>query len=68
MVDVFQDYNDTVLAVGLSHLPGNQKVFFGSDIAIGVDVLSEEVSFAEEGKGCDTLMPSEVAFVSSIST
>ncbi|KAK1741012.1 putative transmembrane protein 94 [Skeletonema marinoi] len=68
MVDVFQDYNDTVLAVGLSHLPGNQKVFFGSDIAIGVDVLSEEVSFAEVGKGCDTLMPSEVAFVSSIST
>eukprot|EP00574_Skeletonema_japonicum_P000624 CAMPEP_0201740330 /NCGR_PEP_ID=MMETSP0593-20130828/46246_1 /ASSEMBLY_ACC=CAM_ASM_000672 /TAXON_ID=267983 /ORGANISM="Skeletonema japonicum, Strain CCMP2506" /LENGTH=478 /DNA_ID=CAMNT_0048234637 /DNA_START=1927 /DNA_END=3363 /DNA_ORIENTATION=+ len=71
MVDVFQDYNDTVLAVGLSHLPGNQKVFFGSDIAIGVDVLSEEESFMvtkKEGKDLDVLMPNEVAFVSSIST
>ena len=71
MVDVFQEYNDTVLAVGLSHLPGNQKVFFRSDIAIGVDVLSDEVSFVatnKEGKDCDSLMPDEVAFVSSIST
>lgn len=24
MVNVFQEYNDTVLSVGLSHLPGNQ--------------------------------------------
>jgi hypothetical protein len=23
-VNVFQEYNDTVLSVGLSHLPGNQ--------------------------------------------
>ncbi len=74
MVDVFQDYNDTdtVLAVGLPHLPGNQEVFFGSDIAIGVDVLSEEVSFVtttkeKEGKDSDTLVPNEVAFVSSTS-
>ena len=71
MVDVFQDYNDTVLAVGLSHLPGNQKVFFRSDIAIGVDVLSEEVSFVTtntDDKDCDALLPDEVAFISSIST
>eukprot|EP00986_Skeletonema_menzelii_P010454 scaffold5084_cov145-Skeletonema_menzelii.AAC.1 len=71
MVNVFQDYNDTVLAVGLSHLPGNQKVFFRSDIAIGVDVLSDEVSFVatnKEGKDFDALMSDEVAFVSSIST
>jgi len=71
MVDVFQDYNDTVLSIGLSHLPGNQKVFFRSDIAIGVDVLSEEVSFAAtntDGKDWDALLPNEVAFISSIST
>ncbi|KAL7434025.1 hypothetical protein ACHAXM_003841, partial [Skeletonema potamos] len=71
MVDVFQDYNDTVLSIGLSHLPGNQKVFFRSDIAIGVDVLSEEVSFAatnSDGKDWDALLPNEVAFISSIST
>ena len=71
MVDVFQDYNDTVLAVGLSHLPGNQMVFFRSDIAIGVDVLSEEVSYKStnpKGKHWDCLQPHEIAFVTSIST
>ena len=70
MVDVFQEYNDTVLAVGLSHLPGNQEIFSNADISIGLDILSEEVPFDSSctndyKKG--SLQPGEVAFVTSIS-
>ena len=32
MVDVFIDYKDTVLSVGLSHLPGNQDIFSRADM------------------------------------
>mmetsp|Transcript_31329 Transcript_31329/g.65513 ORF Transcript_31329/g.65513 Transcript_31329/m.65513 type:complete len:1636 (-) Transcript_31329:697-5604(-) len=71
MVNIFQDYHDTVLSVGLSHLPRNQEIFSRADIAIGVDVLAEEVSFHhsmhyhtdEES----FLLPEEILFVSSIS-
>lgn len=70
MVDVFQEYNDTVLAVGLSHLPGNQEIFSNADISIGLDILAEEVPFDSScnndyKKG--SLQPDEVAFVTSIS-
>ena len=71
MVDVFQDYHDTVLSIGLSHLPGNQRVFSKADIAIGVNVLSEEVPFAvtnTDGSNWNTLLSNEVDFVTSIST
>ena len=67
---MFQEYNDTVLSVGLSHLPGNQEFFSRADIAIGVDVLAEEVSFydtAESSNDWNTLQLEEVAFVTSIS-
>lgn len=41
MVDIFQDYNDTVIAVGLSHLPLNDGIFSAADIAVGIDVLTD---------------------------
>lgn len=67
-VNVFQDCNDTVLSVGLSHLPGNLEIFSRADIAIGVDVLAEEVSFPDAtNTDGNALYPDEVAFVTSIS-
>jgi len=68
MVNVFMDYKDTVLSVGLSHLPGNQDIFSRADLAIGVDVLAEDVSFSDNSTDeWNTLQPDEVAFISRIS-
>lgn len=64
-VNVFQDYHDTVLSVGLSHLPGNHEIFSRADIAIGVDVLTEDTS--HHINDIDSLQPAEVAFIASIS-
>ena len=43
MVEVFQEYHDVVISVGLSHLPRNSRIFGTSDISIGVDVLQETI-------------------------
>lgn len=70
MVNVFQEYNDTVLSVGLSHLSGNQEIFSRADIAIGVDVLAEDISFNNidtNVHALNALQPHEIAFVTSIS-
>ena len=40
-IETFQEYNDTVIAVGLSHLPWNSRIFATADLAVGVDVLVE---------------------------
>ena len=64
MVNVFQDYNDTVLSVGMSHLPGNEEIFSSADIAIGVDVLAEDVTFIDDW---NALQEEEITFVTSIS-
>eukprot|EP00536_Pseudo-nitzschia_multiseries_P013726 jgi/Psemu1/327288/estExt_fgenesh1_pg.C_6050003 len=68
MIDIFQEYNDTVIAVGVSHLPRNTKIFSTADLAIGVDMLSECLGKAipKELK-YDALLPSEVIFASAIS-
>jgi hypothetical protein len=67
-VNVFQDYNDTVLSVGLSHLPGNHEIFSRADIAIGVDVLSEEIPPHDSSSiNENALLSAEVAFIASIS-
>ena len=92
---MFQEYNDTVLSVGLSHLPGNQgkndkrsicvtrfmvvrqisliysgyeEIFSRADIAIGANVLSEDISFGDKGSGqWNALQEEEIAFVTRIS-
>ena len=67
-IDIFQEYNDTVIAVGLSHLPRNSKIFSTADLAIGVDVLSECLGKTNQGKlQCNALLPAEVIFASAIS-
>jgi hypothetical protein len=68
MIDIFQEYNDTVIAVGLSHLPRNSKIFATADLAIGVDVLSECLEKVnKENLRCNALLPAEVVFASAIS-
>lgn len=67
-VEIFQEYNDTVVVVGLSHLPRNSTIFSAADLAIGIDVLSDCISRVEDNNlHYNALMPSEVNFASSIS-
>lgn len=75
-VKTFQDYNDTVIAMGLSHLPRNAGIFAVSDLSVGADILEKEVyedSFENLGDSypeaihTSRVLPYEVAFVSSIS-
>ena len=57
-----------MIAVGLSHLPRNSKIFSTADLAIGVDVLSEcLVKTNQENLQSNALLPSEVIFASAIS-
>ncbi|KAG7347008.1 hypothetical protein IV203_006077 [Nitzschia inconspicua] len=68
MIEIFQEYNDTVVVVGLSHLPKNSTIFSAADLAIGVDVLSDCISWSEEDSlYYNALLPSEVNFASAIS-
>ena len=57
-----------MIAVGLSHLPRNLKIFSTADIAISVDVLSECVAKSNlENLQFNALLPSEVIFAAAIS-
>lgn len=67
-IDIFQEYNDTVIAVGLSHLSRNSKIFSTSDLAIGVDIFSESLGSVNEKRlRSNALLPAEVLFASGIS-
>lgn len=74
-VEIFQDYNDTVIAIGLSHLPWNGGIFSTADIAVGIDVLTERLDdlpssrlncFAE--RPTQYVSPLEVEFASAIAS
>jgi magnesium-transporting ATPase (P-type) len=70
-VEIFQSYSDTVISVGLSHMPSNDGIFSVSDIAVGIDVLTEnghENSTPTLRASLSTghVLPSEFEFVSSI--
>ncbi|KAL3902439.1 MAG: hypothetical protein SGILL_010822, partial [Bacillariaceae sp.] len=68
MIEIFQDYHDTVVVVGLSHLPKNSTIFSAADLAIGVDVLSDCIPKTPNEKlHYNALLPSEVIFASAIS-
>jgi len=53
MIDVFQSYHDTVLAIGLSHLSQNECIFSAADMSIGVDFLSEDFRPDDENHPAD---------------
>lgn len=68
-VEIFQEHSDTVLTIGLSHLPTNDGIFSVSAIAVGIDVLSEnsiESSACTDHFYLGSTLPSELEFVSSI--
>eukprot|EP00934_Nitzschia_sp_Nitz4_P002222 Nitzschia sp. Nitz4//scaffold4_size323378//53271//57502//NITZ4_000626-RA/size323378-processed-gene-0.176-mRNA-1//-1//CDS//3329553297//2222//frame0 len=68
MIETFQDYNDTVIAVGLSHLPWNSNIFNTADLGVGVDILTDSLKRTRiEDFGYNSILPSEILFVSSIS-
>ncbi|KAI2508044.1 hypothetical protein MHU86_6336 [Fragilaria crotonensis] len=70
MVETFQEYNDTVIAMGLSHLARNAGIFDTADLSVGVDVL---IDYADEDKNANISHGGEafqhdVELVTSIST
>lgn len=67
-VEIFQEYNDTVVSVGLSHLTQNEGIFSCADVAVGIDILeeaSEGIDTSEYSRG--HVLTSELEFVQSIS-
>jgi len=71
MIEIFQDYNDTVIVIGLSHLPQNNGIFSSADIGVGIDVLTEPVEdsqYNEDRIVSSKIRPSELEFVSAISS
>lgn len=70
-MEIFQDYSDTVVSIGLSHLPTNDGIFAISDIAVGIDVLQdscEESATLSKQLYYACALPSELEFVSSIAS
>ena len=80
-VNVFQQYHDTVLALGVSHISSNAQTFGVSDISIGIDLLKENIDIYHDKDHhqveimskpqfyyFDSLAPNEVSFISSIAT
>jgi hypothetical protein len=70
MVETFQEYHDTVLAMGLSHLAQNASIFDTADLSVGVDVLIDSAEHDRNvsiGEGVD-VYPHEVDLVTSITT
>jgi hypothetical protein len=72
-VETFQEYHDTVIAVGLSHLPRNFGIFSTADLSVAIDVFTESIEDAMPPQNCGSkfsyhrILPSEVTFVSAIS-
>lgn len=66
MIETFQEYNDTVITVGLSHLSWNSRIFARADLSVGVDILSQVFKGAPN-RTYNSLLSSEIDFVSTIS-
>jgi magnesium-transporting ATPase (P-type) len=67
-VEIFQDYNDTVISVGLSHLTRNEAIFARADIAVGIDVLQDTCgSTPSPSTAYGQILADELDFVQSIS-
>jgi magnesium-transporting ATPase (P-type) len=68
MVKTFQDYNDTVITIGLAHLPRNSRIFSTADLAVGIDVLTDSFKKTPSMQcNYNALLPSEIDFVAAIS-
>jgi magnesium-transporting ATPase (P-type) len=70
-LQIFQEYGDTVVSIGLSHLSLNSGIFGASDLSIGIDVINENAStLVTTGLtgNPDGILPQEIAFVSAVSS
>ena len=70
MVEIFQVYHDTVIAVGLAHDPRNDQIFRAADISISIDTLTEslgERTVVESHRSPFAISP-ELEFVSRLSS
>lgn len=68
-VEIFHEYDDTVVAVGLSHLTQNEGIFARADIAVGIDILEETIcETSNQSKSLMNVSKSELEFVQSISS
>ena len=78
MLEVFQEHHDTVLAIGIAHLPRNHGIFAAADIAVGIDVLGDNnawyfddnslPSSIDNCSPADRVAMAELEFVSAIAT
>lgn len=65
-IETFQEYHDTVIAVGLSHLRSNSRIFSTADLSVGVDILTECLR-RKKNVDYNSLLHSEIIFISAIS-
>ena len=66
-VEIFKEYNDTVITVGISHLTRNYCIFASADIAVGIDILDSD-SATFDGKHGSYVLPAELDFANAISS
>ena len=68
-LEIFLEYDDTVVAVGLSHLTRNEEIFATADIAVGIDILEETIDGTnDESSPLSHVSKSELEFVQSVSS
>jgi magnesium-transporting ATPase (P-type) len=68
-VEIFHEYDDTVVAVGLSHLTRNEDIFANADVAVGIDILEETADGTnDKSSSLSQISKSEFEFVQSISS
>jgi hypothetical protein len=68
-VEIFQEYNDTVMVIGTSHLPQNDRIFSIGDVSVGIDVLRnrDEVHFKTKAQAKDVVAV-ELEFVCAMAS
>ena len=68
MLETFQDYSDTVIAIGISHLARNAQIFDTADLAVGVDAIDEDMSHHNADTCEAAAQHFEFALVTALST
>eukprot|EP00547_Thalassionema_nitzschioides_P008830 CAMPEP_0194229300 /NCGR_PEP_ID=MMETSP0156-20130528/43822_1 /TAXON_ID=33649 /ORGANISM="Thalassionema nitzschioides, Strain L26-B" /LENGTH=1150 /DNA_ID=CAMNT_0038961849 /DNA_START=68 /DNA_END=3517 /DNA_ORIENTATION=- len=72
MLEIFQEYHDTVIAVGLSHLAQNAGIFDCADLSVGIDVLFASAGKADSSDVRETtdenILSPEIDLVRTLST
>ena len=68
-MEIFHEYDDTVVAIGLSHLTRNEDIFASADVAVGIDILEETMDgINNKSNSLSQISKSEFEFVQSMSS